>query len=361
MIVPFEDIESLYKNHEIEINDAIQRCLNSGQFIGGEQVLNFEKQLSAFLNINHVTACANGTDALQLALMALDLPKGSKIMIPAFTFIAPIEVIVFLGYSPVFYDVNPSTYNANIDTIKAQFTDDIKAIILVHLFGDNCLSDEIQQFADEKNILIIEDNAQSIGSIKDLSTNKNIITTSFFPTKNLACFGDGGALLTNNELMAKKISQIAKHGQANQKYYHDVVGINSRLDTLQAAILSIQLKYLDENILLRRNHAIQYICGLKSNNHIQLPIFSDEHSFNQFVIQVDSKERDALKQHLKDKGIETNIYYPIPAYQQKAYLQDIILENTEQLCKQVIALPMYPSLKKEAISYTCDNINHFYN
>ncbi|MCB9032259.1 MAG: DegT/DnrJ/EryC1/StrS family aminotransferase, partial [Chitinophagales bacterium] len=339
----------------------ITKCLQQGQFIGGEQVLSFEKQLSSHFNINHIISCGNGTDALQLALMALNLPRGSKIMVPAFSFIAPIEVIAFLGCIPVFYDVHLSTYNADINTIKATYTNDVKAIILVHLFGENCLTEEIQQFADEKNIPIIEDNAQSLGSHNNLSNNKNTITTSFFPTKNLACFGDGGAVLTNDEAIANQIRTIAKHGQADKKYYHGVVGVNSRLDTIQASILSVQLNYLDENIALRRKKALQYINGLKENNNIQLPVFTTTHSFNQFVIRVKGNKRYKLKLFLKEQGIETNIYYPIPAYQQKAYFEDIVLNNTAVLCNEVLALPIYPTLKEESISYICDNINKFFN
>lgn len=359
MQIPFFDIRRQYHAIKQEIDEAVLVCLENGQFIGGDEVKKFEHNLAEYLQINHVIACGNGTDALQLALMSLGLPIGSKIIIPAFTYIAPIEVAKFLGYEIIFADVDKQTFNINLEHIKKVYTDDVRAVAVVHLFGQICSDiDEINQFCLDKNIFLIEDNAQSISAEKIINRN-SLMTTSFFPTKNLGAFGDGGAVLTNDEILSKKIRQIASHGQT-KKYEHTIIGINSRLDTLQAAILNIKLQYLDRNIEKRKEIANLYNKAFASIPQIETPKDFGRHTFHQYTLKVDEEHRDNLKEYLKQNGIETNIYYPIPAHLQSAYLQSISLPNTEMLCKTVLSLPIFPELKPNEQLYIIKNILDYF-
>ena len=259
------DLQKQYFLLKTEIDQAIQDCLASADFIGGKTIQLFENNLASYLNIKNVIACANGTDALQIALMALDLPKGSKIIVPAFTYIAPVEVIKLLDYEIIYADVDADTFNITLEEIEKVYTSDVKAIIVVHLFGQSCNMKKIQEFAEKNNLFLIEDNAQSLSVEKNTMRN-SIITTSFFPSKNLGAYGDGGAIMTNDDVLAKKIRTISNHGQS-KKYEHEMVGVNSRLDTIQAAALNVKLKYLDEFILKRQQAASFYDEHLKDISH----------------------------------------------------------------------------------------------
>lgn len=353
------DLKQQYVELKVEIDKAILECLNSCHFIGGATVKQFEDNLSKYLSINNVIGCANGTDALQLALMALNLPKGSKIIVPAFTYIAPVEVITFMGMVPVYADVNPDTFNITVEEVEKVFTEDVKGIIAVHLFGQPCNTDDIYEFALKKNIFLIEDNAQSIGAEKKIERN-SIITTSFFPSKNLGAYGDGGAVMTNDNEFADSIRKIANHGQS-ERYYHEEVGINSRLDAMQAAVLNVKLKYLDQFISSRVKAANFYDEQLKSIPEIQTPVRENTHTFHQYTMKVKLELRDGLKKFLLGKGIESSMYYPIPCYKQKAYLkEDVQLQNTELLCASVLSLPVYPEITEEQLLYICDCIKEFF-
>lgn len=353
------DLQSQYFSLKSEIDNAIQTCLNNSNFINGDSVIEFEKYISNYVGNKHCISCGNGTDALQLALMVLDLPKGSKIIVPAFTYIAPVEVIAFLGYEIVFADVDIHSFNITLENIKAVYSDDVKAIIVVHLFGQICEIDKIYAFSQEKNIPLIEDNAQALGAEKNIMRN-SIITTSFYPTKNLGAFGDGGAVFCNDDVLANKIRKISNHGQS-AKYIHDIVGINSRLDNLQASILNVKLPYLEKYNQQRKNNAIFYHNNLKDVSEIELPTSTQSHIFHQFTIKVKNNLRDKLKNYLAEKKISTIINYPIPAHQQKAFLQkNIALPNGEYLCQSSLSLPIYPEISEQQLLYICDSIKEFF-
>ena len=360
--IPMVNLQEQYMRLKGEINQAIQRCLDTASFIRGKEIDTFEKDLAAYLNISHVIGCANGTDALQIALMAMDLPQGSKIIVPAFTYIAPVEVIKLLGYELVYADVDPATFNITAETIEQVYTNDVKAIIAVHLFGQFCNMPAIQDFAQKHQLFIIEDNAQSLGAKKGCSHN-GIITTSFFPSKILGAYGDAGALMTNNNTLANKIRVIANHGQV-QKYKHELVGINSRMDVIQAAVLNVKLKYLNEFILKRQQAAAFYDTHLKDISQIQIPERAgfSAHTFQQYTIKTNSEYRDKLQQFLLQKDIATAIYYPVPCYKQKAYYQEnIFLTNAENLSSTVLSLPVYPEISEEQLLYICNRIKEFFD
>lgn len=356
--IPMVDLKMQYLQIKEEIDASIQQSILDADYINGKNVILFEQKLAAYLGIEYVIGCGNGTDALQLALMALDLPKNSKIIVPAFTYIAPIEVVAFLGYELVFTDVDEHDFNITLHQIKAVYTEEVKAVIIVHLFGQPCKdTDDIHQFCIEKNIVLIEDNAQSLNAGKNTPRN-SIITTSFYPTKNLGAIGDGGAVMCNDAIIANKIRMIASHGQS-RKYIHDVVGINSRLDTLQASVLTIKLKYLETYNQQRRKNAAYYITKLKKIAAIELPEMTPHHIFHQFTIKIKNGNRDALADFLKQKNISTIINYPLGAHQQKAYWQDIKLPNTELLCATALSLPVYPEISEEQLLYICNCIEEF--
>lgn len=359
--IPISDLKIQYQYLKNEIDAAIQNCLETAQFVGGNAVTAFENNLADYIGIKHVIGCANGTDALQLALMALNLPKGSKIIVPAFTYIAPIEVIRFLGHEIVYADVDTETFNITLEEIKKVYTDDVRAIIVVHLYGQPCNINEIYAFAQHKNIYLIEDNAQSVGAEKNITRN-SIITTSFFPSKNLGSYGDGGAVMTNNDTLAKDIRMIANHGQST-RYYYELVGINSRLDTIQASILDVKLKYLDNFIAARQKAADFYDEQLKDIQHIQIPtrIDKNQHTFYLYTLKIKNGFRNELQSFLKEKQITSVIHYPIASYLQNAYLDKTIhLKNTEDLCEQVLSIPIYPEITHEQLSYICDAIKLFF-
>ena len=358
--IPMVDLKEQYLQIQIELQQCILLCAEEGKYIQGSSVAAFEAALAGYTGMPHVISCGNGTDALQLAIMALNLPKGSKIIVPAFTFIAPVEVISFLGHEPVFVDIDPTDFNTTLEFIQSVYTSDVRAIIVVHLFGLPCKDiDKIYAFCEEKNIALIEDNAQSLGAEK-MITRKSIITTSFFPTKNLGAMGDGGAVLCNDTQLAATIRKLATHGQS-EKYTHDIVGINSRLETLQAAILLVKLNYLDFYNKQKKKNALYYQNRLQGIKEIQLPPFSATPIFHAYTIKVPAGKRNALAEFLKQNGIASTVNYPIPAYRQSAYLQNIYLANTENACASALSIPIYPEITEPQLDYICNTILKFFD
>ncbi|HNF47832.1 MAG TPA: DegT/DnrJ/EryC1/StrS family aminotransferase [Chitinophagales bacterium] len=353
------DLSTDYLQVAQDVNTKLTELLTSGTFIGGQEVSAFERALSEYLGVKRVISCGNGTDALQLALMSLNLPRGSKIIVPAFTYIAPIEVIKLLGFEPVYADVDVRTFNICLSTIADVYTEEVKAIVVVHLFGQLISDiDEIAKFCDQKQITLIEDNAQSLGAEKKLNRN-SICTTSFFPTKNLGCYGDGGAIYTNDEAKANTIRMMANHGQS-KKYYHDIIGINSRLDALQAGILNVKLPGIDQLIQKKKNISYIYDECFKNIPFLTIPIQESIHTFHQYTLIVDARYRDELQNYLADHHIESTVYYPLPAYKQKAYLKDVFLPVCENLCQTVLSIPIHLYLSESEISYICETIVEFY-
>ncbi len=358
------DLTTQHVKIKSEIDAAIYEVILSSSFIKGEQVNWFEQELGQYLQVKHVIGCGNGTDALMLALMALELKPGDEVIVPTFTFIATAEVVAFLNLVPVFVDVDPDYYTINVQQVEKSITNRTKAIIPVHLFGQCAPMAEILEIANKYNLYVIEDAAQSLGAEYLINDKKikagtigHIGCTSFFPSKNLGCMGDGGAIFTNNDDLAQKIRMLANHG-AEKKYFHRYIGINSRLDTLQAAILRVKLKYLDNYIQSRKWAAQRYIELLAGIHEIVLPQQANysSHTFNQFTIRLQNEEnRNALQQYLQQNNIPTAIYYPLPLHQQPAF-QSILstkpsLPVSEQLSQQVISLPMHTELEDEQIQF----------
>ena len=368
------DLKGQYSKIKTEIDLGIQKTIDNSQFIGGENVEIFKNSLESYLNVKHVIPCANGTDALQIALMALDLKRDDEVLVPAFTYVATAEVIGLLGLKPIMVDVDFSTFNIDLDKIESLISKKTKAIVPVHLFGQAAPMKEILEFAKKYNLYVIEDNAQAIGAdyfndnnSKDkLGTLGDIGCTSFFPSKNLGCFGDGGAIMTNNDDLAQKIKMIANHGQ-NKKYHHKLIGCNSRLDSIQASILNIKLKYLDEYNKLRANAANYYDKSFKNIEEIEIPhrVTYSNHVFHQYTLKVKNGRRDKLKSYLADKGIPSMVYYPIPLYKQEAFKHYIEKDNTlpvtDKLCEEVLSLPMHTELNEVIQNYIIENVKKFFN
>ena len=366
------DLHHQYLAIKEEIDTAIQEVINSTAFIRGPQVALFEQELASYLNVKHVVACGNGTDALQIALMALELKPGDEVITPSFTFIATVEVIALLGLTPVFAEVDPRTYNIDPESIKKKITSRTRAIIPVHLFGQPANMDAIMDIAKQHHLYVVEDACQATGATYVSSngttykagTTGHIGCTSFFPSKNLGCFGDGGALFTNDDQLAEKIRMIANHGM-KVRYYHDTIGVNSRLDTLQAAILRVKLKYLDHYNKKRQQAAAFYDQQLSAINGIRIPIRmpAARHIYHQYTLVVEKPDRDALRKHLEAKGIPSMIYYPVPIHLQKAYTcygyKEGDLPITEWLSKHVLSLPMHTELDNEQLEYICREIKIF--
>ncbi len=366
------DLKTQYDKIKPEIDKAIQQVIDSAAFIKGPQIKQFEKELAYDLNINHVIGCGNGTDALQISLMALDLKQGDEVITPDFTFISTVEVIALLGLKPILVDVDPYTFNIQPEAIKKAITKKTKAIIPVHLFGQCANMDEIIKIAHENNLYIIEDAAQATGAeyiTNDKKTKKagaigNIGCTSFFPSKNLACYGDGGAIFTNNNFLAEKIRTIANHGMKT-KYYNDLIGVNSRLDTIQAAILTVKLKYLDGYNKARQAVANFYDKELIDIEGVHIPARASysSHVFHQYTIRLDGINRDNFKNFLQLKGIPSMIYYPVPLHRQKAFTylgyQDKDFPVTEKLCKSVLSLPMHTELETSQLEYIIHCVKEF--
>ena len=374
------DLKSQYKNIKSEIDNAVIDVIESGQYINGPVVHEFSSNLAKYMSVKHVIPCANGTDALQVALMALDLNPGDEVITTDFTFAATVEVIALLNLKPILIDVDLETFNIDCDKLKKAIGPKTKAIVPVHLFGQPADMEKIMQISKEHNLYVIEDNAQAIGAKyqfksgikKKVGTIGDIGTTSFFPSKNLGCFGDGGALFTNNDELAIKIRGIVNHGMY-KRYHHDVVGVNSRLDSVQAAILNAKLPYLNSYNKSRQDSARKYSEALKNCNQIITPILSngcaeicgscDCHVFHQYTIRILSKNRDELADYLLTQEIPFGIYYPIPLHKQKAYksesFKDEDFVNTNTLSHQVISLPMHSELTDDQIDFITGKIIKF--
>ena len=365
------DLIGQFSPIEEEIMKRIRSVIDSSSFIQGTEVKTFEKDLAAVLKANHCISCANGTDALQLSLMALDLKPGDEIIVPAFTYIAPVEAIAILQLKPVFVDVDPDTFNMATDQIEAVITSSTKAILVVHLYGQCANMEKLLAVARKHKLFVIEDNAQSIcadylfedGTAAKAGCVGDIGTTSFFPSKNLGGYGDGGALMTNDTKLAEAVRSIANHGQ-QEKYRHDRIGMNSRLDTLQAAILNVKLQHLDRYIKTRQQAATWYDERLRSIKAITIPIRSSfsTHVFHQYTIK--TERRNELQQHLQVCGIASMIYYPIPAHLQTAYAYLNYKKGdfpvAEELCDQVLSLPIHSESTKDDIIYICETISQFF-
>jgi UDP-2-acetamido-2-deoxy-ribo-hexuluronate aminotransferase len=372
------DLKRQYHKLKTEIDSALINVLESTAFINGKPVQDFASNLSAYLGVKHVIPCANGTDALQIAMMALDLQPGDEVITPSFTYIATTEVIALLKLTPVFVDVDAKTFCLDPRLVEKAITPRTKAIVPVHLYGQSAPMDEILKIAKKHNLSVIEDNAQSIGSHylfpdgtkKKLGSLGTIGTTSFFPAKNLGCYGDGGAVFTNSDELANKMKMIANHGQSKQ-YYHDVVGCNSRLDTIQAAILNIKLKHLDEYITERRKVADFYDKAFSDSPGITTPFRAgySNHVFHQYTMLIEPEEknsigRDALKEHLSKNSIPSMIYYPVPSNRQKMFAHfksaSVDLPVTDWLCERVISLPIHTEMTEEQLQFITSKILEFH-
>jgi len=365
------DLQLQYLRIKEEIDQAIQEVLNSTAFIQGPPVTKFAQNLSAYMGGTQVITCANGTDSLQIAMMALGLVSGDEVILPVHTYVATAEVIALLGLTPVFVDVDEHTFNIDVNQIESRITSKTKAIVPVHLYGQCADMEPIMAIAAKHHLFVIEDVAQALGaeyifsddSVKKGGTIGTIGTTSFFPSKNLGCFGDGGAVFTNDKSLNEKMKMIANHGQ-KVKYHHDLIGINSRLDTLQAAVLDVKLSYLNEYQQKRNDAADYYDNELTNISQIQIPVRAKNstHVFHQYTLKVG--KRDELKSYLEGKGIPSMIYYPVPLHFQKAYQQKKYQGGsfpvTERLSKEVISLPIHTEMEEQELNYICQCIKNFY-
>lgn len=368
------DLKSQYKKIKPEVDRAIQEVIDTTKFIKGPQVNDFQQQLANYLGSKHVIACGNGTDALQIAMMALELQPGDEVITTNFTFIATVEVIALLGLKPVLVDVEPDTFNIDAKAIEKAITPKTKAIVPVHLFGQCANMKQIMHLANKHNLYVIEDNAQTIGGDYIFSNGRkqkagtigHIGCTSFFPSKNLGCYGDGGALFTNDDDLAEKIASIVNHGM-KKRYYHDRIGVNSRLDSIQAAVLSVKLPYLDKYIEARQKAAEFYNRAFADVDDLTIPKVADytNHVFHQYTLKVTNNKRDELKQWLDEQGIPAMIYYPVPLHQQKAFEKykqptDNFMV-TEELSNIVISLPMHTELDEEQLTFISKKVKEFFN
>lgn len=367
------DLKSQYDKIKEEVNASIQEVLDTTTYINGPLVHQFQADLEAYLGVKHVIPCANGTDALQIAMMGLGLQPGDEVITADFTFAATVEVIALLQLTPVLVDVDLNNMNISLERIRQAITPKTKAIVPVHLFGRAANMDAIMEIANEHNLFVIEDNAQAIGAdytSKDGSKRKvgtigHVGATSFFPSKNLGCYGDGGAIFTNDDALAHTLRGIVNHGMY-ERYHHDVVGVNSRLDSIQAGVLKAKLPHLDTYNKARQEAARKYSTALGANPNIWVPTICDAcdcHVFHQYVIRILNGKRDGLLAHLQGMGIPCAIYYPIPLHRQKAYLDARYREEdfpvTNQLVDEVIALPMHTELDDEQIKFITDAILEF--
>jgi dTDP-4-amino-4,6-dideoxygalactose transaminase len=364
------DLKSQYEKIKKSVNTSIQEVLDTNTYINGPQVQQFQKNLEEYLDVKHVIPCANGTDALQVAMMGLDLKPGDEVITADFTFAATVEVIALLQLRPVLVDVDLYNMNISIEGIKRAITPKTKAIVPVHLFGRAANMEAIMAIAAAHNLYVIEDNAQAIGANckfsdgtkKKAGTIGHVGATSFFPSKNLGCYGDGGAIFTNDDALAHQIRGIVNHGMY-ERYHHDVVGVNSRLDSIQAAVLNAKLPLLDQYNTARQNAARKYSLAFDGHKNIIAPsicAICDCHVFHQYTLRIINADRNGLMQHLLDKGIPCAIYYPIPLHLQKAYLDPRYKEDhfpvTNQLVKEVISLPMHTELDDEQIEFITGSV-----
>lgn len=367
------DLKTQYDRLKPEIDAAIFAVIEQSSFIKGPALDAFETGLAKYLGVKHVIGVANGTDALQIALMALGLKQGDEVLVPSFTYVATAEVIGLLGLVPVMLDVDITTYNVDIAKAEGLITKKTKAVVPVHLYGQSAPMDEILAFAKQHNLYVVEDAAQAIGSSYCSKSGKSgktgtfgdIGCTSFFPSKNLGCFGDGGAMFTNNDELASKIRMIANHGQP-RKYVHQVIGVNSRLDTLQAAVLLVKLQHLDDFALRRQRVAAAYDAAFLSIKDIvcQEIVPYSSHVYHQYTVRITNGKRDNLQTFLKEKGVPSMIYYPIPLYKQEAFSSYFNGEphaGTERLCQEVISLPIHTEMKDETQAYIIEMVQSFFS
>jgi dTDP-4-amino-4,6-dideoxygalactose transaminase len=368
------DLKSQYLKIKAEVDAGIEEVISNTAFINGPAVKEFQSDLENYLQVKHVIPCANGTDALQIAMMALDLKPGDEVITASFTYVATAEVIGLLGLTPVLVDVYEDTFDINIEAIEKAITPKTKAIVPVHLFGQCANMEHIMALAKKHNLFVIEDVAQAIGadytfsdgSIKKAGTIGTIGCTSFFPSKNLGCYGDGGAIYTNDDDLAKKLRMIAHHGQSVQ-YVHDVLGVNSRLDTIQAAILKVKLKHLDEYAAARNKAADFYDVAFANHPKLKTPdrVKNSTHVFHQYTLQLIGVDRELLREQLAERGIPAMIYYPIPLHEQNAYKSVRFKKEdfpiTEKLCATVLSLPMHTEMDEEMLKYICTNLLELIN
>jgi len=368
------DTKTQYQKIKKEVDEAVIAVMESSQFIGGKVVNDFANNLAAYHGSKHCIPCANGTDALQIAMMALGLKADDEVITPSFTYIATVEVAALLGIKPIFIEVDPQTFCMDPAVIEKAITPKTKAIVPVHLYGHAADMEKIMQIAQKHNLFVIEDNAQAIGNVYTFSNGVqqktgsigHIGCTSFYPSKNLGAYGDGGAMFTNDDALADKLRMIASHGQS-KRYYHDVVGCNSRLDAMQAAILDIKLKHLDEYIDARRKAADFYDAAFAGNEKITVPFraANNKHVFHQYTLILNGVDRDSLHQFLADNGVPSMIYYPVPAHRQKMFAafggSDYNLEVTDWLTERVISLPIHTELDEEQQQFIVNKVLEFVN
>ncbi|OBX25647.1 dTDP-4-amino-4,6-dideoxygalactose transaminase [Gelidibacter algens] len=376
------DLKGQYQKIKDVVDASIAQVLDTTAYINGPQVHQFQKNLETYLGVKHVIPCANGTDALQIAMMGLDLKPGDEVITADFTFAATVEVIALLQLTPVLVDVDPNSFNIDVEAIKKAITPKTKAIVPVHLFGYCANMEAIMEIAEAHNLYVIEDNAQAIGATYTFSDGRkaqagtigHVASTSFFPSKNLGCYGDGGAIFTNDDALAHRLRGIVNHGMY-ERYHHDVVGVNSRLDSIQAAVLDAKLPHLDTYNQARRNAARAYNAAFKDHKNITIPSGIDTckgicdtcdcHVFHQYTLKLKGVDRDALVKHLNENGIPCGVYYPIPLHLQKAYKDARYKEEdfpvTNQLVKEVISLPMHTELDADQIEFITATVINFIN
>lgn len=372
MNIQMVDLKGQYLKLKAEIDQAVLDVVSSCAYINGPAVKSFQAHMQEYHDVQHVIPCANGTDALQIAMMALDLKPGDEVIVPAFTYVSTAEVIALLHLKPVMVDVDPDTFNLTAELVEAAITPRTKAIVPVNLFGQACDLEPIMALASKHGLYVVEDNAQAIGADytfadghqQKTGTIGHIGCTSFYPSKNLGAYGDGGAITTNHDDLADKLRMVANHGQT-RRYYHDVVGVNSRLDSIQAAILDIKLRELDGYAAARNRAADYYDAALADVAALTLPKRqpNSTHVFHQYTLKVQDGQRDALKNFLHERGIPSMIYYPVPLYAQEAFRGFTDVRNlpvTDALCQQVISLPMHTELEEDMLAYITEQVKAFW-
>lgn len=368
------DLKTQYEAIQEEVDAAIKEVIDTTAFINGPEVKHFQQELEEYLGVKHVIPCANGTDALQVAMMGLGLQPGDEVITATFTYVATAEVIALLQLQPVLVDVDPHTFCIDPAEIRKAITPKTKAIVPVHLFGQCANMEEIMAIAEEHNLFVIEDTAQAIGAEYKFSDGRkamagtmgNVGATSFFPSKNLGCYGDGGAMYTNDDELAARLRKIANHGQ-EKRYYHDEIGVNSRLDSIQAAILRIKLRHLNQYNAARQRAAAYYTKAFKSEDALITPVIGEKstHVFHQYTLRLQGRDRAELIEFLNEQGIPAMIYYPVALHMQKAYRDDRYSEGsfpiTEQLVQEVFSLPMHSELSEDQLQYISSKVKEFLN
>lgn len=367
------DLVTQYEKIQKEVDSAVLDVIRSSAYINGPEVKSFEKELADYLEVPHVIGCANGTDALQVAMMALGLEPGDEVITPSFTFVATVEVVALLGLTPIFAEVKEGTFNIDPEDVEKKITERTKAIIPVHLFGQTADMDAIMKIAEKHDLFVIEDNCQAVGSVYEMDygsdkagTIGHIGTTSFFPSKNLGCYGDGGAIFCSDDTLAHRVRQVCNHG-SEKRYYHDVVGVNSRLDSIQAAVLRIKLRHLNAYVEARQRTAEHYDNAFADIEGLITPERDPKstHVFHQYTMRVMDGKRDALREHLQANDVPAMIYYPVPLHLQVAYewygISEGDLPVTERLMNEVLSLPMSTELDSEQLDHITSTVKGFFN